>query len=67
MLANLLLITAVFYALLMFRTSKAGYLRLFYTKTHAESLRVFCRRFLVHCPNVRPGSHHALRDSASEF
>ena len=29
MLANLLLITPVFYALLMFRTSKAGYLRLF--------------------------------------
>ena len=56
MFANLLLITPVFYALLLFLTSNHLTLRVF-----------FAGDFWFIVQPCHRGSHHALRDSASEF
>ena len=66
MLANLLLITPVFYPLLMFRTSKAGYSRFFGTKTHPTLRVFFAGDFWFIVQTCHRGFHHA-GDSASEF
>ena len=39
-----------YFALLMFPTSKAGYLRVFLHQDSSDVESFFCRRFLVHCP-----------------